>query len=86
MNAAHRKPKRRLVYEPTTTILENDGTVSSTVEVVSRATKTPPTNTPDSYSATQRQLKPVEMTTMSPTSKKQLLYSSDSFASINSVS
>ena len=86
MNAAHRKPKRKLVYEPTTTILENDGTVSSTVEVISQATKTPTTNTPDSDSAAQRQLKPVEMTTMSPTSKKQLFYSSDSFASINSVS
>ena len=86
MNAAHRKPKRRIVYEPTTTILENNGTVSSTVDVISQATKTPPTNTPDSYSATQRQLKPVEMTTMSPTSKKQLFYSSDGFASINSVS
>ena len=86
MNAAHRKPKRRLIYEPTTTILENDGTVSSTVEMISQATKTPPNNTPDSDSAAQRQLKPVEMTTMSPTSKKQLFYSSDSFTSLNSVS
>ena len=77
--------KKRLVYEQTTTILENDGTVSSTVEVISQATKTPPTNTPDSDSAAQRQLKPVEITTMSPTSKKQLFYSSDS-SSINSVS
>ena len=67
INSAHRKPKRWLVYESTTTLLENDGTVSSTVEGISQATKTPPPITPDSDSAAQRKLKPVAMTTMSPT-------------------
>ena len=84
MNSAHRKPKRRLVYEPTPTILGNGATASSTMEVISKATETPSTSTPASDSTAQRQI--VELTTMSPTSKKQLFYYSDSFASINSVS
>ena len=56
------------------------------MDVIFQATETPLTNTPDSDSAAQWQLKQVEMTTMSPTSKKQLSYSSDSFASVILVS
>ena len=86
MNSAHRKPKRRLVYEPTPTVLGNGATASSTMDVISQATETPSTSTPASDSTAQRQLQQIELNTMSPTSKKQLFYYSDSFASINSVS
>ena len=50
MNAAHKRS--------TPTLLENDETACSKVEVISQATKTPPTTTPYSDSAAQRQLKP----------------------------
>ena len=67
MNAAHRKPKRGLVYEPSPEHLETDATPSPSVEVASS-----PTNTPRFRFSSSKTVDACRNDCQVPTSKKQL--------------